>query len=223
MVSDPKAPAPVVPADLDRTQAVRPDADGNVPCIRCGALTPFETARIVGSDGFSCGRCERNAVMAPALHDVSLRGPRWPWLLAIAAVVGVVVAVIALSGGHSEPAAPVAPFAEALELVERHPELLAPPAAEAAEERRGSGSGSDGEAVPSEKVRALGFQRDPSKFYIVFDGDVYAMPRRESGTTLIISDDHADWAKVRETGVVEQPGFIYFLDGDGDLARTPSR
>ena len=70
-----------------------------------------------------------------------------------------------------------------------------------------------------EKIKKLGIPRDPAKTYRVFDGDVYAMPNLGSDNVIVISSEQSDYELVCTTGITPELGYVYFLDGDGDLSR----
>jgi hypothetical protein len=60
----------------------------------------------------------------------------------------------------------------------------------------------------------LGLKRDPKLLYFIRDGDVWASPKKVPGKKA------GKPKRVATTGVVMEAGYIYFLDGDGDLARS---
>ena len=91
LLRDPKFPDPVVPPDLHLVKPVHADADGNVPCFRCGTLSPLETADLAGSQGYVCRPCQV-PILTEELEDASLR-PRLGRKLALAAAI-VAVAVL---------------------------------------------------------------------------------------------------------------------------------
>lgn len=72
-----------------------------------------------------------------------------------------------------------------------------------------------------QKVKKLRIQRDPSKMYAVFRGDVYATPKRGNDNVIVIPPDREDYELVCSTGITPEPGYVYFLDPDGDLSRRP--
>jgi hypothetical protein len=128
------------------------------------------------------------------------------WLVAIA-LVG------CHDGSTRERAAPATPVAAA-------PAQATPPPA--ADEPDADDNDEElGFVKPSkpEKVKKLGIRRDATKLYNVFDGDVYAMPRGGNDNVLVISTDRGDYTLVKKSGVVPEPGYMYFLDPDGDLSR----
>lgn len=213
LTSDPKSPDPVVPPDLHLTRSVGADPDGNVACLYCGTRTPFARAILIGSDGFACGQCQRPAVPATDA-SLSLRPRRWPWLLAIGGGLALVVALVAAGGTREPPPAPDDPYGAALRFAAAHEDELARAVAAPA-------GPDDGELAAGEKVLPLGIRRDPAVFYAVFDGDVYTQARGAQGQGVTVSSDRADWTKLRETGVIEDRAYLYYLDQDGDLARRP--
>jgi hypothetical protein len=99
LLTDEKFPDPVVPADLARTKAVHADADGNVPCIYCGARVPITQASMIGSDGYSCASCSARANAAAAAQmpaEGSLRS--FPWLLVAIVIVLIVATILVVAG-----------------------------------------------------------------------------------------------------------------------------
>ena len=66
----------------------------------------------------------------------------------------------------------------------------------------------------AEKVAKTGIQRDNNFMYYIKKGDVWRVPRKQPGQPKGKSE------KVSNAGVEMDYGkFIYFLDGDGDIAR----
>jgi hypothetical protein len=66
----------------------------------------------------------------------------------------------------------------------------------------------------SDKVARLGIERDNDMMYYIKDGDVWATPRKQKG------QPKGKAQKVASTGLeMDYSRYIYFLDGDGDVAR----
>jgi hypothetical protein len=67
----------------------------------------------------------------------------------------------------------------------------------------------------SEKVHKLGIKRDNDMMYYIKDGDVWATPRKKPGQSA-----KGKAQKIADAGVEAESGYLYFLDGDGDVARA---
>jgi hypothetical protein len=67
----------------------------------------------------------------------------------------------------------------------------------------------------SEKVHKLGIKRDTDMMYYIKNGDVWASPRKKPGQTA-----KGKAQKVADAGIEAEQGYLYFLDGDGDVARA---
>jgi hypothetical protein len=66
----------------------------------------------------------------------------------------------------------------------------------------------------SDKIARLGIQRDNDLMYYIKNGDVWATPRKQKGRP------KGKAMKVATTGIeLDYSKYIYFLDGDGDVAR----
>lgn len=67
----------------------------------------------------------------------------------------------------------------------------------------------------SDKIARLGIKRDPDLMYFIkSDGNVWATPRKQKG------QPKGKPRKVADTGLeLDYSRFIYYLDGDGDVAR----
>jgi hypothetical protein len=66
----------------------------------------------------------------------------------------------------------------------------------------------------SDKVARLGIERDNDMMYYIKDGDVWATPRKQKG------QPKGKAQKVAATGLdMDYSRYIYYLDGDGDVAR----
>lgn len=66
----------------------------------------------------------------------------------------------------------------------------------------------------SDKIARLGIERDNNLMYYIKNGDVWAVPRKQKG------QPKGRAAKVASTGLeMDYSRYIYFLDGDGDVAR----
>lgn len=66
----------------------------------------------------------------------------------------------------------------------------------------------------SDKIARLGIERDNDLMYYIKNGDVWATPRKQKG------QPKGKPQKVASTGLeMDYSRFIYFLDGDGDVAR----
>lgn len=76
-----------------------------------------------------------------------------------------------------------------------------------------------GDAYPllvEEKVARLGIGHDSSRLYYIKGNDVWSVPRPDSG------QPQAKATKVAVVGSkMDYDAYVYFLDGDGDLARRP--
>ncbi|HLL22837.1 MAG TPA: hypothetical protein VK427_11930 [Kofleriaceae bacterium] len=65
-----------------------------------------------------------------------------------------------------------------------------------------------------EKIAKLGIKRDNDLMYYIKNGDVWATPRKKPG------QPKGKAAKVAAAGIeMDYSKFLYFLDGDGDVAR----
>ena len=66
----------------------------------------------------------------------------------------------------------------------------------------------------SDKIARLGIERDNNLMYYIKNGDVWATPRKQKG------QPKGKARKIAETGIeLDYSRYIYFLDGDGDVAR----
>lgn len=66
----------------------------------------------------------------------------------------------------------------------------------------------------SDKIARLGIERDNDLMYYIKNGDVWAVPRKQKG------QPKGKPQKVAATGLeMDYSRYIYFLDGDGDVAR----
>jgi hypothetical protein len=66
----------------------------------------------------------------------------------------------------------------------------------------------------SDKIARLGIERDNDLMYYIKNGDVWATPRKQKG------QPKGKPQKVASTDLeMDYSRFIYFLDGDGDVAR----
>lgn len=66
----------------------------------------------------------------------------------------------------------------------------------------------------SDKIARLGIERDNDLMYYIKNGDVWAVPRKQKGKP------KGKAQKVASTGLeMDYSKYIYFLDGDGDVAR----
>jgi len=66
----------------------------------------------------------------------------------------------------------------------------------------------------SDKIARLGIERDSDMMYYIKNGDVWAVPRKQKG------QPKGKPEKVASTGLeMDYSRYIYFLDGDGDVAR----
>ena len=66
----------------------------------------------------------------------------------------------------------------------------------------------------SDKIARLGIERDNDLMYYIKNGDVWATPRKQKG------QPKGKAKKIAETGLeLDYSRYIYFLDGDGDVAR----
>lgn len=66
----------------------------------------------------------------------------------------------------------------------------------------------------SDKIARLGIERDNDLMYYIKNGDVWAVPRKKAG------QPKGKAQKVAATGLdMDYSRYIYFLDGDGDVAR----
>lgn len=66
----------------------------------------------------------------------------------------------------------------------------------------------------SDKIARLGIERENDKMYYIKNGDVWAVPRKQKG------QPKGKAVKVASTGLdMDYSRYIYYLDGDGDVAR----
>jgi hypothetical protein len=66
----------------------------------------------------------------------------------------------------------------------------------------------------SDKIARLGIERDNDLMYYIKNGDVWATPRKQKGKP------KGKPQKVAATGLdMDYSRYLYFLDGDGDVAR----
>ena len=66
----------------------------------------------------------------------------------------------------------------------------------------------------SDKIARLGIERDNDLMYYIKNGDVWATPRKQKG------QPKGKAQKIAATGLeLDYSRYIYFLDGDGDVAR----
>ena len=66
----------------------------------------------------------------------------------------------------------------------------------------------------SDKIARLGIQRDNDLMYYIKNGDVWATPRKQKG------QPKGKAQKIAAAGLeLDYSKFIYYLDGDGDVAR----
>ena len=66
----------------------------------------------------------------------------------------------------------------------------------------------------SDKIARLGIERDNDLMYYIKNGDVWATPRKQAGKP------KGKAQKVASAGLeMDYSKYIYFLDGDGDVAR----
>ena len=66
----------------------------------------------------------------------------------------------------------------------------------------------------SDKIARLGIERDNDMMYYIKNGDVWATPRKQKG------QPKGKAQKVAATGLeLDYSKYLYFLDGDGDVAR----
>lgn len=66
----------------------------------------------------------------------------------------------------------------------------------------------------SDKIARLGIERDNDLMYYIKNGDVWAVPRKQKG------QPKGKPTKVAATGLeMDYSKYIYYLDGDGDVAR----
>jgi hypothetical protein len=76
-----------------------------------------------------------------------------------------------------------------------------------------------------QKVKKLAIKRDPEKAYRVRGGDIQvSVTNREvhgDGNVIALPAGDDNYELLVATGITQEPGWIYFLDGDGDLARLP--
>lgn len=71
-------------------------------------------------------------------------------------------------------------------------------------------------AKKSEKVAKTGVVRDDQKYlYFIKEGSVWQVPRKRPGAA------KGKAKKLVDAGVEMDTAYIYFLDGDGDVSRTP--
>jgi hypothetical protein len=67
-----------------------------------------------------------------------------------------------------------------------------------------------------EKIAKLGIKRDPEVLYYVKNGDVWCTPRKKPG------EPKGKATKVASAGIeMDYSKYLYYLDGDGDVARKP--
>ena len=67
----------------------------------------------------------------------------------------------------------------------------------------------------SDKIARLGIERDNDLMYYIKDGAVWATPRKQKG------QPKGQPRKIADTGLkLDYSNFIYFVDGDGDVARN---
>lgn len=67
----------------------------------------------------------------------------------------------------------------------------------------------------SEKIAKLGIKRDNDMMYYIKSGDVWATPRKKPGQTA-----KGKAQKIADAGLETESGYLYFLDGDGDVSRA---
>jgi hypothetical protein len=66
----------------------------------------------------------------------------------------------------------------------------------------------------SDKIARLGIKRDNNLMYYIKNGDVWATPRKQKG------QPKGKAQKIAVTGIeLDYSRYLYFLDGDGDVAR----
>lgn len=66
----------------------------------------------------------------------------------------------------------------------------------------------------SDKIARLGIERDNDLMYYIKNGDVWAVPRKQKG------QPKGKPTKVAAAGLeMDYSKYIYYLDGDGDVAR----
>lgn len=66
----------------------------------------------------------------------------------------------------------------------------------------------------SDKIARLGIERDSDMMYYIKNGDVWATPRKQKG------QPKGKAQKVAPVGLeLDYSKYIYYLDGDGDVAR----
>lgn len=66
----------------------------------------------------------------------------------------------------------------------------------------------------ADKIARLGIERDNDLMYYIKNGDVWAVPRKQKGKP------KGKPEKVASTGLeLDYSKYLYFLDGDGDVAR----
>jgi hypothetical protein len=66
----------------------------------------------------------------------------------------------------------------------------------------------------SDKIARLGIERDNDMMYYIKNGDVWATPRKQKG------QPKGKAQKIASTGLeLDYSRYIYYLDGDGDVAR----
>ena len=66
----------------------------------------------------------------------------------------------------------------------------------------------------SDKIARLGIERDNDLMYYIKGGDVWATPRKQKG------QPKGKARKIAAAGIeLDYSNYIYFLDGDGDVAR----
>jgi hypothetical protein len=66
-----------------------------------------------------------------------------------------------------------------------------------------------------EKLKKLGIKRDNDLMYYIKKGDVWATPRKKPGQTA-----KGKAQKIADAGIETEPGYLYFVDSDGDVARA---
>jgi hypothetical protein len=67
----------------------------------------------------------------------------------------------------------------------------------------------------AQKVAKLGIKRDNKTFiYFIKGGDVWRVARKQPGAK------KGKPEKLASSGVTKEPGYLYFLDGNGDIGRA---